>query len=77
MIQPLGREEAGGEAALHPQKPGSARSCGEAEDWPSASSRYYATGEVGRVEIDSEWKVRRRELACVRAEAAEDKVRFN
>ena len=31
------------------------------EDWPWSSFRHYATGEVGTVEIESEWTARRRE----------------
>jgi putative transposase len=31
------------------------------EDWPWSSFRHYATGEVGVVEIESEWTARRRE----------------
>lgn len=47
------------------------------EDWPWSSFRHYATGEAGRVDIESEWTAQRRELACVSAEAAEDKLRFD
>ena len=40
------------------------------EEWPWSSFRHYATGEVGAVEIESEWTSRRREaesgrLLCV------------
>lgn len=31
------------------------------EDWPWSSFRHYATGEIGPVEIESEWTARRRE----------------
>ena len=31
------------------------------EDWPWSSFRHYATGEVGTVEIESQWTARRRE----------------
>ena len=31
------------------------------EDWPWSSFRHYSTGEVGTVEIESEWTARRRE----------------
>jgi putative transposase len=31
------------------------------EDWPWSSFRHYATGEVGIVEIESQWTARRRE----------------
>jgi putative transposase len=31
------------------------------EDWPWSSFRHYATGEVGVVEIESQWTARRRE----------------
>lgn len=47
------------------------------EDWPWSSFRHYATGKVGRVEIESEWMARRRELACKSAEAVEDQLRFD
>ncbi len=30
------------------------------EDWPWSSFRHYSTGEVGMVEIESEWTARRR-----------------
>lgn len=33
------------------------------EDWPWSSFRHYLTGEVGVVEIDSLWTVRRRQKA--------------
>ena len=33
------------------------------EDYPWSSFRHYATGETGRIEIESEWTARRRELA--------------
>ncbi len=32
------------------------------EDWPWSSFCHYATGEVGTVEIESEWTARKREL---------------
>jgi putative transposase len=32
------------------------------EDWPWSSFRHYATGEVGVVEIESQWTARRREI---------------
>jgi len=32
------------------------------EDWAWSSFRHYATGEVGTVEIESEWTARKREL---------------
>ncbi len=32
------------------------------EDWPWSSFRHYATGEIGALEIESEWTARRREL---------------
>ncbi len=35
--------------------------CERPEDWPWSSFRHYASGEVGRVEIESEWTARRRE----------------
>jgi putative transposase len=31
------------------------------EDWPWSSFRHYATGEPGRIEIESEWTANRRE----------------
>jgi putative transposase len=34
----------------------------KAEDWLWSSFRHYSTGEVGTVEIESEWTARRREL---------------
>lgn len=36
--------------------------CETPEDWPWSSFRHYALGEVGAVEIESEWTARRR--AC-------------
>jgi len=33
------------------------------EDWPWSSFRHYAAGEIGRVEIESEWTWNRRERA--------------
>ena len=38
------------------------------EEWPWSSFRHHATGEAGRVEIESEWTARRRELARLSAE---------
>lgn len=35
------------------------------EDWVWSSFRHYANGEVGRVEIESQWTARRREHAGV------------
>ncbi len=35
------------------------------EGWPWSSFRHYATGEVGVVEIESEWTARRRERAAL------------
>jgi putative transposase len=35
------------------------------EDWPWSSFRYYATGEVGPVEIESQWSACRRERAGI------------
>jgi hypothetical protein len=32
-----------------------------AEHWPWSSFRNYMTGEIGRVEIESQWTARRRE----------------
>ena len=32
------------------------------ESWPWSSFRHYATGEIGAVEIESEWTARKREL---------------
>jgi REP element-mobilizing transposase RayT len=34
---------------------------GRPEDWPWSSFRHYAMGEIGVVEIESEWTARRRE----------------
>ena len=33
------------------------------EDWAWSSFRHYATGEMGTVEIESEWTIRRRQRA--------------
>ena len=35
--------------------------CTSADEWPWSSFRHYLTGEVGVVEIESEWTVKRRE----------------
>ena len=35
--------------------------CEKPEDWPWSSFRHYASGDEGRVEIESEWTARRRE----------------
>ena len=35
------------------------------EDWGWSSFRHYANGEVGRVEVESQWTARRREQAGV------------
>lgn len=35
------------------------------EDWPWSSFRHYATGEIGVVEIESQWTASRRERAGV------------
>ena len=35
--------------------------CLRPEDWPWSSFRHYATGEEGRVEIESEWTARKRQ----------------
>jgi len=40
--------------------------CAAPEDWEWSSFRHYATGCEGRVEIESEWTARRRELAAGR-----------
>ena len=37
------------------------------EDWPWSSFRHYATGEVGTVEIESEWTASRRERERLRS----------
>jgi putative transposase len=34
------------------------------EDWPWSSFRHYATGEIGTIEIESEWTARKRERSC-------------
>jgi putative transposase len=34
------------------------------EDWPYSSFRHYAFGEIGRVEIESEWTAARRDRAA-------------
>jgi len=36
------------------------------EDWEWSSFRHYATGEIGAVEIESEWTARRREAEAAR-----------
>ena len=40
--------------------------CDRPEDWEWSSFRHYATGVEGRVEIESEWTVRKRERAAGR-----------
>jgi putative transposase len=35
------------------------------EDWPWSSFSHYATGEMGTVEIESEWTARTRERAGI------------
>ncbi len=47
------------------------------EDWPWSSFRHYAFGEVGRVEIESEWTARRRELNCMSGEVTGDNLSFD
>jgi len=47
------------------------------EDWPWSSFRHCAFGELGRVEIESGWTARRRELNCMPGDVAEDKLRFD
>lgn len=42
-------------------------------NWQWSSFRHYATGEEGRVEIESEWTARRRELAGISAGRVEPK----
>jgi putative transposase len=49
----------------------------KAEEWQWSSFRHYAFGEVGRVEIESEWTAHRRELARVSGEVAADKLSCN
>ena len=46
---------------VHPVKRGL---CGSPEEWEWGSFRHYATGHQGRIEIESEWTVRKRELAA-------------
>ncbi len=46
------------------------------EEWPWSSFRHYAFGEVGTVEIESEWTARRRELDCLSGVMTRDKLRF-
>ena len=46
------------------------------EERPRSSFRDYAFGEVGRVEIESEWTARRRELNCMSGEVPGDKLSF-
>jgi len=38
--------------------------CERAEDWEWSRFRHYATGDEGRVEIESEWTARKRERAA-------------
>ncbi len=40
--------------------------CARPEDWECSSFLHYATGQAGRVEIESEWTARRRERAAGR-----------
>jgi putative transposase len=40
--------------------------CERPEDWEWSSFRHYATGDGGRVEIESEWTARKRETAAAR-----------
>ena len=47
------------------------------EDWMWSSFRHYAFGEVGTVEIESEWTARRRELNCMSGEAAGSRLRID
>ena len=42
---------------------------GVPEDWPWSTFRHYATGEVGTVEIESDWTARRREKRLKLAKA--------
>jgi len=42
------------------------------EDWVWSSFRHYANGEVGRVEIESQWTARRREQAGIFPTARKD-----
>ena len=41
------------------------------QDWPWTSFRHYATGEVGIVEIESEWTARRREQRKTQGETCQ------
>jgi putative transposase len=40
--------------------------CERPEDWEWSSFRHYATGSLGRIEIESEWTARKRERAAGR-----------
>jgi len=40
--------------------------CERPEDWKWSSFLHYATGQEGRVEIESEWTARKRERAAGR-----------
>lgn len=40
--------------------------CQNPQDWPWSSFRHYATGDEGRVAIESEWTARKRERAAAR-----------
>jgi putative transposase len=44
--------------------------CAAPEDWPWSSFLHYATGVKGRVEIESEWTVRKRDRAAGRLRPA-------
>ena len=41
------------------------------EDWTWSSFRHYASGEVGRVEIESEWTASRRDRAALETHVSE------
>ena len=47
------------------------------EDWSCASFRYCAFGEVGTLEIESEWTARRWELNCMSGEVTGDNLSFD
>jgi putative transposase len=48
--------------------------CERPEDWAWSSSCHYAMGTEGRVEIESEWTARRRELAAELAHSSQKKA---
>jgi len=54
------REEVRGEAALRSSQPVRRGLVARADEWRWSSFRHYALGEVGVVEIESQWTARKR-----------------